>query len=105
MLLVNNTPYKSIFNGLYNAIVLESFHDLHRDNQYLLGSIFPYLENLHSSKYGVPTFIENNPFGKIICINSNNPRLLKMLFMKCSPTCQPTFCNSVKLKLKQKVLY
>jgi hypothetical protein len=71
----------------------------------LLGSIFLYLENLHSSGYDDPTFIEHNPFGRIICINLNNPRLFKMLFMKCSCICQPTFCNNVKLKLKQKIPY
>jgi len=104
-LLLDNTPYKSMFNCSYHAIFLELFNSFHGDNQYLLGFILPYLENLHLSRYGVLIFLEDNPFGRIKCINPNNPRLFKMLFMKCSPTCQPIFCNSVKLKLKWKVPY
>jgi hypothetical protein len=73
-------PYKNMFNNLYSAIVFELFDNIHGEDQYLLGSIFPYLENLHSSKYGVPTFVEHNPFGRIRCTNPNNPRFFKMLF-------------------------
>ncbi len=69
MLLVDDTPYKNMFNGLYNAIFLESFNDLHGEDRYLLGFVLPYLENLHSFEYDVPTFVEHNPFSKIICIN------------------------------------
>jgi hypothetical protein len=53
----------------------------------------------------VPTFVEHNPFGRIRCIDQDNQGLLKMLFVKCSQPCQPTFYNNVKLKLKQKVPY
>jgi hypothetical protein len=97
-LFVDDTPYKSMFNGLYSAIILESFHDHHGEDQYLLGIVFLYLENLHSSRYNVPTFVEHNPFGRIGCIDQDNPRFFKMIFLKCSWTCQPTFYNSVKLK-------
>ncbi len=68
-------------------------------------SIFPYLENLHSFRYSVPTFVEHNPFGRSRCIDWNNLGLFKMLFVKWSRTCKPTFYNSMKLKLKQKVPY
>jgi hypothetical protein len=66
---VDDTPYKNIFNGPYSAIFLESFDDLCGEDQYLLGSIFPYLENFHLFGYGVPTFVEHNPFGRINFIN------------------------------------
>jgi hypothetical protein len=69
------------------------------------GLFFPNLQNFHSSGYNVPTFVEHNPFGRIGCINLDNPRFKKMLVVKCSCTCQPTFCNSAKLKLKQKITY
>jgi hypothetical protein len=101
-LLINDAPYKSMFNNLYSATFLESFDGLHGEDQCLLGFVLPYLENLDSSRYDVPTFFEHNPFGRIKCIDRNHPRLFKMLFVKCSHTYQPTFCNSVKLKLKQK---
>jgi hypothetical protein len=58
-----------MFNGPYNAIFLESFDGFCGEDQYLLGSVLPYLENLHLSGYGVPTFVEHNPFGRIKCIN------------------------------------
>jgi hypothetical protein len=37
MLFIDNTPYKSVFNDLYNAIFLELFDDACRENRYLLG--------------------------------------------------------------------
>jgi hypothetical protein len=46
---------------------------IHGEDQYLLGSVFPYFEIFHSSKYNVPTFVEHNPFGRIRCIDHNNP--------------------------------
>jgi hypothetical protein len=69
MLLIDDTPYKNMFNGPYSAICLESFDGLCGEDQYLLESILLYLENLHSSGYGVPTFVEHNPFGRIRCID------------------------------------
>jgi hypothetical protein len=74
-LLINDAPYKSMFNNLYSATFLESFDGLHGEDQCLLGFVFPYLENLDSSGYDVPTFVEHNPFGRIRCIDRNHPRL------------------------------
>jgi len=61
MLFVNDTPYKSMFNNSYNVTSLELFNGLHRDNQYSLGSILPYLEHLHLSRYDVPTLLKTIP--------------------------------------------
>jgi len=61
MLFVNDTPYKSMFNNSYNVTSLELFNCLHGDNQYLLGSILPYLEHLHLSIYDVPTLLKTIP--------------------------------------------
>jgi hypothetical protein len=105
MLFIDDAPYKSMFNNLYSAIFFKSFDSLRGEDQCLLGSILPYVENLDSFGYDVPTFVEHNPLGRIKCIDQNNLGLFKMLFVKCSHTCQPIFCNSVKLKLKQKVPY
>jgi hypothetical protein len=104
MLLVDDMLYKTC---LMTRIVpfLESFDGLHGDDHYLSGFVFPYLENLQSFGYGVPTFVEDNPFGRVRCINRNDPRQFKMLFVKCSHVCQPSFCIKAKLKLKQKVPY
>jgi hypothetical protein len=84
MLLLDDMPFKSMFNDSYSAIFLELFDNLRGEDQYLLRSIFPYLENLHSSGYDVPTFVEHDPFGRIRCIDQNNLKLFKMLFVKCN---------------------
>jgi hypothetical protein len=84
-------PYKSMFNNLYNAVFLESFDGLRGEDQYLLGFVFPYLENLHSFRYDVPTFVEHNPFGRNRYIDRDNPGLFKMLFVKCNQTYNPLF--------------
>jgi len=104
-LLIDNMPYKNMFNSPYNTIFLESFNNHCGEDQRLIGFVLPYLENLHSFGYGVPTFVEHNPFCRIRCIDWNNPWLFKMWFVKCSQTCQPIFYNNAKLNLKQKVLY
>jgi hypothetical protein len=69
---------------------LESFDDICGEDWYLLGSILSYLENLHSSIYGVPIFVEHNFFGSIKCINLDNPWILKMLWNAIIPT-NPVF--------------
>jgi len=105
MLFIHDAPYKNMFNNLYSAIFFKSFDGLRGEDQCLLGSILPYLENLNSFGYDVPTFVEHNPLGWIRCIDQNNLRLLKMLFVKCKHICQPISCNSAKLKLKQNAPY
>jgi len=92
-----------MFNESFNAIFLEFLYNLHGQDHYLLGIVLPYLEYLHSSRYGVSTFIHHNPFNRIRCINCDDPRQFKMLFVKCSRGYKPSFCNNAKLKLKQKV--
>jgi hypothetical protein len=53
-LLIDDAPYKSMFNNLYSAIFFKSFDNIHGKDQCLLGSILPYLENLDSFGYNVP---------------------------------------------------
>jgi hypothetical protein len=102
-LLVNNTPYKK---NLMTCI-MPFFRVVWQCSWG--GSIFirvySPLEKLHLSTYGVFTFVEHNSFGNNKCIDQNNPWLFKMLFVKCSHTFQPTFCNNAKLKWKQKIPY
>jgi hypothetical protein len=47
-LCVDDTPYKNMFNGPYNVSFLDSFDGHCGEDQYMLGFVFPYLENLHS---------------------------------------------------------
>ncbi len=92
MLLVDDTPCKIMFNGSYIGVFLEFFDGLCGHDNYLLGTILPYLESLHSSKYGVFTFVHHNPFSRIRCIsNRDDPQQFKMLFVKCSCGRNPHF--------------
>jgi hypothetical protein len=68
-----------MFDNLYSAIFFKSLDTLRVEDQCLLGSILPYLENLDSFKYDVPTFVEHNPLSRIRCIDQNNLGLFKML--------------------------
>jgi len=66
-------PYKNMFNGHTVPFFLDSLDGHCGEDQYLLGFILPYLENFDSFRCSVPTFVEHNPFGRIKCIDQNNP--------------------------------
>ncbi len=78
-LFIDDTPYKSMFNRPSSAIFLD-FDDLRGDDHYLLRTIIPYLESLHLSRYGVFTYVQNNPFGRIKYINCDDPGQFKMVY-------------------------
>jgi len=52
-----------------------------------------------------PPLLNTIPSVRLDVFDQDNPRFSKMLFVKYNRTYQPTFCNSAKLKLKQKVPY
>jgi hypothetical protein len=52
-LLIDDTPYESIFNDSCSAIFLESFEGLHNDGDYLFSNVRPYLVSFHSSEFSV----------------------------------------------------
>jgi hypothetical protein len=60
-LLIENTPYKNMFNGPYNAIFLDSFDGRCEKDHYLLGFVFPYLENLIHSDMVFPPLLNTIP--------------------------------------------
>ncbi len=83
----------------------ESFDGLCGEDNYFFWIVLLYLKSLHLSKYDISTYVQHNPFGRIRCINCNDHEQFKMLFLKCSSDCKASFCNSAKLKMKQKILY
>jgi hypothetical protein len=94
MLFINNMPYKSLFNGLFNAIFLKSFVNFCGDDHLnLLGTILLYLESLQFFGYDVPTFVQLNPFGSIKCINCDDPKQYEILFVECNNVCKPSYYN------------
>jgi len=96
-LLVDDTPYKSIFNDSCNAIFLESFEGASNDEDYLLSIIFPYLVSFHFFGFSVQTYLEHNPFGTIKSISQSDP-YSKMLFENCSDSCDAMYYTKAKLK-------
>jgi hypothetical protein len=100
-LLVDDTPYKNLFNPPFNAIFLEMFYESLIDNDYLFGIVFPYLEASHSSIMQVHKFVECNPFGRIRHVLPFDPWYEK-LAESCFSKCNDIFCNMMKSKLTNK---
>lgn len=73
-LLLNNTPYKTYLNPPFNAIFVEFYEDLPKEDNCFMKIFFPYLEFLHYSKLSIPTFVEFYPFGTIRSLKENNVR-------------------------------
>jgi hypothetical protein len=55
-LLVDDTPYKSIFNDSCSAIFLESFEAIGSDGDYLFSIVLSYLVSFHFSGFNVQTY-------------------------------------------------
>jgi hypothetical protein len=62
-LLVDDTPYKFIFNDLCSAIFLESFEGVSSNGDYLFSTILPCLVSLHSFRFNAQTYVKHNFFG------------------------------------------
>jgi hypothetical protein len=56
-LLADDTRYKSLFNGPFNVIYVETFEKFGKDDNYLLGNVLPHMETLHFSKLSVPILV------------------------------------------------
>ncbi len=100
-LLVDDMPYKSLFNPPFNAIFLEKFYKSQTDNDYLIEIVFCYLEALHSFDMQVYKFVKCNPFKRIRHVFPFNLQYEK-LAKPCSSKCNDKFCNRMKSKLANK---
>jgi hypothetical protein len=69
-LFINDMPYKSLFNGLFNAIFLESFVSFCGDDHLnLLKTILHYLETLHF--FGTPDMVFPHLYNSILLVALN----------------------------------
>jgi hypothetical protein len=96
--LVDDTPYKSLFNGRFNAIYVKTFEKSRRYDNYLLGTVFPYMETFHFLELIVPTFVQDKPFGRNIDILGGTILHKKTLFECCTSSCDPSYCTNVRKK-------
>lgn len=101
-LLVDNTRYKSLFNGPFNAIFVKTFENSIRNiNNCLLGVVLHFLEVLQSSKLSAPTFIKDDLFNsKHISWNDHK---YKTLFEDCVSNCDVSYCTKARMKMKNKM--
>ncbi len=67
-------PYKTCLNPPSNAIFVESYEYVLKEDNYLMKVLLPYLEFFHYIGLNVPTFVELYPFDAIRCIKENDVR-------------------------------
>jgi hypothetical protein len=90
-LLVDDTPYKFCLNPPFNAIFVESYENLPKEDNYFMKILFLYIElNLHYFGFNVPTFVKLYPFGTIKSFKEDDVRS-RMLFKKCTMACYTSF--------------
>jgi hypothetical protein len=82
MLLVDNMPYKTCLNLPFNAIFVESYEYVPKEDNYLIKTIFMCLEFLHNSRLIVPTFVELYPFNAIRSLEEDDVKF--EMFKKCT---------------------
>jgi hypothetical protein len=82
-LLVHNTPYKTCQILLFNVIIIESYKDVPKEDNYFLGTLLPYLKLFHYFGFSVPTFVENCPFGATKSLKEDDVKF-QTLFEKCT---------------------
>jgi hypothetical protein len=81
-LLVDDIPYKSIFNDSCGAIFLELFEGAGSDGDYLLSIVLPYLVSFHFFGFSVQIYLKHNPFGTIK--NISQLKIVMIVVMQCT---------------------
>jgi hypothetical protein len=64
-MLVDDTPYRFCLNPPFNAIFVESYEYVLKEDNYLMNFFFLYLNFFHYSWFSVPMIVELNPFGAL----------------------------------------
>jgi len=92
-LLVDDTLCKTYLNPPFNAIFVESYEYVPKEDNYLMKVLFMYLKFLHYSGFNVPMFVEFYRFGTIKIMKEDNVKFW-MLFEKCTMACFASFCRN-----------
>ncbi len=90
-LLVDETHYRTCLNPLFNAIFVDSYEYMPKEDNYLMTTLLSYLKFLYNSRLNVPTFVEFYTFSTINDIKEDNVRF-RTLFEKCTMACSANFC-------------
>jgi hypothetical protein len=91
--LVGVTPYKCCWNLPFNLIYVKSFISVKEKVNYLIGIVLSYLKLLHYSRFCVPTYVQDNPFGAIKHVPKDDTNY-NTLFEKCFGNCNANFCRN-----------
>jgi hypothetical protein len=86
-------PYKTCLNLLGNAIYVESYEYVPKEDNYLMKIFFLYLKFFHYFRLKVPTFVELYPFNAIKRMKDDDVRFW-MLFKKCTMAFSANFCRN-----------
>jgi len=70
-------------NPPFNAIFVKSYEDLPKKDNYLMKTLFPYLEFFHYFGLNVPTFVELYSFGAIKSFKEDDVRFWTLV-KKCT---------------------
>jgi hypothetical protein len=65
-------PYITYLNPPFNAIFVESYEYMPKEDNFLMKAFLLYLELLHYSRLIVPTFVELYPFDTIRSIKEDD---------------------------------
>jgi hypothetical protein len=91
-LLVDDMPYRTCLNPPCNAIYVESYEYMPKEN-YLMKTLLPYLKFFHYFGLSLPTFVELYPFNAIKSMKEDDVRF-RMLFKKCTMVYLANFCKN-----------
>jgi len=91
--LVDDTSYNTCLKMAFNAIFVESYEDLPKEDNYFMKTFLAYLEFLHYFGLSVRTFVGLYPFSTIISIKEDNVKFWT-LFEKCAMACHASFCRN-----------
>ncbi len=97
-LLVNDTPYRTYMNPPSNAIFVESYEYMPKEDNYVMKTLLPYLKIPSLLWLIVPTFVELYSFGAIRSIKDNDVRF-QMLFQKCTMVYSTNFYKNCSTSL------
>jgi len=92
-LLVEDMPYIMCLNSHFNAMFVESYEDLPKEDNYFMKNLLPYLQFIHYFRFSVPTFVELYPFGAINSVKEDDVRFW-MLVKKCIAAYCVIFCRN-----------
>ncbi len=76
-------PYKTYLNPPFNAIFVEFYEYMPKENNFLMKILFLYFEFFHYFGLTVPTFVNFYPFNTIRSIKEDDVRF-RTLFEKCT---------------------